>query len=327
MSDDSADTPSADELRSQRRARVLHRAREQAGVISRRALYDAGMTRSEVRAQVRARRWQRVGTHCLVLHTGPLTTGARCWVAVIEGGPRAYVDGASALVLAGLTGFEPDLIRITVPRGARIRHRPSPSIDIRQTRRWDPADVVADSAPARARPAVAAVRAALWARSDRQALLVLTMTVQQQIADVSALAREMLRIRRDRRRTMIHDALIDLAGGIGSLAELDVLRGCRERGLPEPDLQVVRKTPDGSYFLDFRWSRWRTVLEVDGIQHTWAQHLVGDALRHNSIALEGDVVLRMPVLGLRLCPDDFFDQVNRALRRAGWVDGDLLRPA
>ena len=78
-----------------------------------------------------------------------------------------------------------------------------------------------------------------------------------------------------------------------------MLRGCRERGIPEPAGQSVRRTSAGSYHLDFRWSRWRVALEVDGIQHAWAEQLVGDALRHNSIALTGDVVLRLPVLGLR----------------------------
>jgi hypothetical protein len=314
-----SDEDPAAEAGPARRERLEKRAREQAGVISRQELYAAGLTRGEVRAQVRARRWQRVGAHCLVVHTGPLSTEARHWVAEIESGPRGFIDGASALVLAGLKRYEPERIRVTVPRGARIRHRPSPSLDIRQTRRWSPSDLVEGERPRRARVPVAAVRAALWARSDRQALLVLTMTVQQRLCTVEEIVREMLRVRRDRRRSLIHEALIDLAGGIGSLAELDVLRGCRERGIPEPDLQAARRTASGSYFLDFRWSRWRTVLEVDGIQHTWAEHLVGDALRHNSIAIDGDVVLRMPVLGLRVCPDDFFDQVRRSLHRAGWA--------
>jgi very-short-patch-repair endonuclease len=112
--------------------------------------------------------------------------------------------------------------------------------------------------------------------------------------------------------------LIDLDGGIGSLGELDVLRGCRDRGLPVPDRQSVRRTSNGSFYLDFRWSRWKVVVEVDGIQHAWAQNLVADALRHNAIAMEADVVLRLPVLGLRVCPDAFFDQIHAALQRAGW---------
>jgi very-short-patch-repair endonuclease len=294
----------------------------QSGIVSRTQLYRLGLSRAEVRAEVRAARWQRVGRHCIATHSGPITLEGRHWVAVLEAGPRAFIDGDSALVLAGLKHYTPVSIRVTVPRGARVRHRGT-SLDIRQTRRWAREDLEPGGVP-RARVVVAAIRAALWAKSDRQAALLLTMVVQQGLVTVAALSAEMLRVRRDRRRGLLHEVLLELAGGVRSLNELDVLRGCRERGLPEPDLQALRRTRAGSYYLDFRWSTWRVVLEVDGIQHAWAQLLVSDALRHNRIALSGDVVLRLPVLGLRACPDEFFDQLEEALRSAGWCRDDRL---
>lgn len=303
-------------MRQLRRQRAFVLASQQAGVIARRDLYAAGITRGEVRANVRARRWQLAGRHTVITHCGPLTDEARHWSAVVEGGPRALVDGESSLILAGLTGYEAKKIRVSVPRGARIRHR-NRSIDIRQTRRLSPEDRAEGGVP-RTRNAIAAIRAALWAVTLRQAELLLTMTVQQKLATVAELASEMLRIRRDRRRTHIHGLLIELAGGVGSLGELDVVRGCRERGLPEPDKQVLRRTPDGTYYLDLRWGDWGVVVEVDGVQHAWAQNAVADAIRHNTIALSGDVVLRLPLLGLRLCPDDFFAQIRTALESAGW---------
>jgi hypothetical protein len=288
----------------------------QGGVVSRRQLYGVGFSRAEVRAQVRARRWQRLGRHCLVTHSGPLPVEARHWAAVLEGGPRALVDGASALVLAGLEHYSVERIRVSVPRGARIRHRGT-HIDIRQTRRLEPDDVVPGGVP-RTRPAVAAVRAALWAASNRQAELLLTMAVQQGLVRPDDLAAEMLRVRRDKRRLLLNEVVLELLGGIRSLGELDVVRGCRERGIPEPDKQVCRRTPDGRYYLDLRWDPWKVVVEVDGIQHAWAGDLVGDALRHNRVAIDGDLVLRLPVLGLRARPDDFFAQIEEALQRGGW---------
>ena len=80
-----------------------------------------------------------------------------------------------------------------------------------------------------------------------------------------------------------------MTGGVRSLGELDVVRGCRDRGLPAPDQQQVRRTKNGTYYLDLRWRRYAVVLEIDGIQHSWVQSVVGDALRHNSIAVAGDV--------------------------------------
>ncbi len=301
--------------RARRREGVLLLARSQADVLSRAQLYAAGVTRAEVRANVRAGRWVLLGRHCVRTQNGAMTDQATWWSAVLEGGPRAFLDGETALLAAGLEHFESTRLRVSVPRGARTRHRGT-RVDIRQTRRWCPDDIVGSGVP-RARPAVAAVRAALWARSDRQATLLLTMSVQQELCDVAGLAEQLLRVRRDRRRSLVQGVLLDLLGGATSLGELDVLAGCRERGLPEPEAQVLRRTPNGAYYLDFRWPRWRVVLEVDGIQHAWVQQVVPDALRHNSVALSGDTVLRLPVLGLRLCPDAFFAQLTQALEDAG----------
>ena len=302
-------------LRAARRRRAERLANEQSGIVTRKQLYAMGTTRSEVRANLRAQRWRPVGRQCICVHRGPLTPSARHWVAVLEAGPRAYLDGASALVEAGLKHFMVAGIRVSVPRGARV-YRRLEGVDIRQTRRWNVDDLVGSGLP-RARPAVAAVHAALWARSNREAALVLTMVVQQGIVSAAELSLEMLKVRRDRRRLFVHGVLHDLLDGVRSLGELDVARECRERGLPEPSRQVLRRAKNGSYYLDVYWVRWRLVVEIDGIQHSWATQVVGDAIRQNSLALDGDTVLRLPLLGLRVAPDEFFAQIELALAVAG----------
>lgn len=302
---------------AERRADLADLASAQGGVLSRRQVYAAGVSRAEVRAHVRAGRWQRIGTQNVALHTGPLRQEGLWWSAVLEAGPRAYLDGTSALIASGLLHFTEAKIRVSVPRGVPVRRRSTPGLDIRQTRRWS-ADDMAPSGIPRSRPAVASVRGALWAVSDAQAALVLTMTVQQGLARVEDVAAELLRIRRDKRRRYLHLVVNDLVGGVRALSELRFLEGCRARALPEPDSQVLIRGAGGRYYLDFRWSQWGVVVEVDGIQHTWVSEVVRDALRHNDVALTGDIVLRLPVLGLRVAPDDFFAQVERALERAGW---------
>jgi len=96
-----------------------------------------------------------------------------------------------------------------------------------------------------------------------------------------------------------------------------VARECRRRGLPEPDRQVLRKADDGAYYLDVYWKRWQVVVEIDGIHHAWVQNVVGDAIRQNRLALDGDTVLRLPLLGLRVAPEEFFAQIEEALVAAG----------
>lgn len=284
---------------------------------SRRQLYAVGVTRWEIRGHVRAHRWQLIGDQSVCLHNGPVARRGHLHAAVFQGGPRAYLDGASALEAAGLERFDWPRIRVTVPRGTRVRR--SRLYDIRQSRRWQADDIAGSSLP-RSRPEIGAVRGALWAVSDRQACLVVTMVVQQGIASAEAVARELLRVRRDRRRALLHDVVGDLLGGVRALGELDFTRECRRRGLPEPSRQVVRRGRNGRYYLDVIWETWGVVVEIDGIHHGWADRVVDDALRHNSVTLQHSVVLRLPVLGLRVAADEFFAQIGEALADAGCPD-------
>lgn len=298
-------------------SRASQLAREQGGVVSRRQLYALGVTRWQVRAQIRADRWRRVGDQCVQLHNGILSMTGHHWAAVFQGGPRACLDGESALVMSGLRRWEHDRIRVSVPRGARVRR--TPLYDIRQTRRWDAGDVVrGEHGPPRTRVPVAAVRAGLWARTDKQATLVLTMVVQQGLTTPDALGHELLRIRSARRRLMLHTVVNDLLDGARSLGELDVVRELRRRGLPLPQRQHLRRDSRGRYYLDMYWPEHQLVVEVDGIHHAWSENVVADALRQNSLVLNDDRVLRLPLLGLRLQPDDFFAQIADGLRAGGW---------
>ncbi|MDR7252544.1 very-short-patch-repair endonuclease [Nocardioides sp. BE266] len=301
-------------LRAQRVARAVATAGEQGGVVSLAQLRAYGVTRSQITAQVSARRWRRVHTQVVAVHTGPLSDLGSQWAAVLEGGPQAYLDGASALIAEGLTGFTCDVMRVSVPMAARSRS--APGLRVVRTRRYAPGAVVRTGVP-RARPDVAAVHAALWAASDKQAVLLLTMPVQQGLTTAERIGTSLLRVHRHRRRTLLHNAVLDLIDGVRSISEAEFAAECRRRGLPKPSRQVVRKGKDGRYYLDVYWEEWGVVVEIDGIQHSWAANVVSDALRQNDISLESDVVLRMPLLGLRVAADDFFAQVIRALRDRG----------
>ncbi|WP_460789054.1 DUF559 domain-containing protein [Nocardioides maradonensis] len=288
----------------------------QGGVVSRRQIYALGWTRSQVRAQLRARRWQKIGEQVIALHNSTLSDEGHRWAAVIASGPRGQLDAIASQVVAGLERFDYPVVRVSVPRGARVRWRRTPYYDIRQTRRWAATDRAPGSGIARTRPEVAAVRAALWARTDKEAAYVLTASVQQGVVAVADLAVQVLRVRRDKRRLLVHAVVNDLLDGARALGEIDFGRELKRRGFPAPQRQVLRKDRRGRYYLDLYWPELSLVVEVDGIHHAWAENVVGDALRQNSLALAGDVVLRIPLLGLRLQPDAFFDQIGEAITRA-----------
>lgn len=289
----------------------------QGEVLSRPQLYGLGITRWEISGQVRARRWQLIGDQSVFLRNGDLGLIGERWAAVFQGGPRACLDGGSALIEAGLERYELTPVRVSVPRGARVRR--NRRFNIRQTRRWSAGDIVPTGIP-RTGPATAAVRAGLWARTDREAAYVVTIAVQQGLVRPEDLGAEMLRVRRDKRRLLLHEVVNELLDGARALGELDVARELRRRGIPAPSRQVLRRDGRRRYYLDLYWPDYRLVVEIDGIHHAWAENIVADALRQNAVVLEGDTVLRVPLLGLRLDPDQFFGQIKQALRARGWSD-------
>ena len=299
-------------------ATAVRLASEQGGVVSRRQLYAAGVTRWQVVANVRARRWQTVGDQSVCVHTGPLTREGHWWAAVFQGGPRACLDGAAALAASGLEQFTVERIRVSVPRGARIRrtatlrHPADPPVGARRTR--CPAGVP------RTKPAVAAVRAALWARSDRQAALVLTHGRAAGAGNAERARGTSCCGSGATSVALLLHALVLRPGRRRPLARRAGRRCwcCGERGLPEPDRQVLQEGRARPLLPRPGWDAWKLVVEIDGIHHTWAENVVGDALRQNSLVLQGDTVLRLPLLGLRLRPDEFFAQIEDGLRRAGF---------
>lgn len=288
---------------------------QQGGVASRRQLYAIELKRWELRAELRAHRWVRAGRQTICGHTGELSELARWWAATFEVGSQAALDGVTALQAAGLRGYDDDLIHVSMPKSGRPRR--CRGVRVHETRRRAAGDLVDTGVP-RVRPPVAAVRAALWARSDRQSALVLTMAVQQGLTTANAIAEALSTVRRHRRRRLLAAVLADLLDGVRSLGELDFARLCREYGLPCPDRQVVRAAAGRTAYLDVAWSDYGVAVEIDGIHHAEPGQVLADARRQNDIVRGDMVVLRVPVLGLRTEHDSFMTQIRATLLSRGW---------
>jgi hypothetical protein len=248
------------------------------------------------------------------MHAGQLTEVGTWWSAIFEVGPGAALDGSTALRAAGLRGFE-DALHVSTPKSSRPR-RPV-GVVVHETRRRQAGDLIEVGLP-RVRPPIAAIRAALWARSDRQAALLLASSVQQRITTPEALFEAFSAVRRHRRRQQIGQILTDVSNGAQSIGELDFARLCREFGLPEPDRQTRRRGPDGVFHLDTTWSAYGAVVEIEGLHHLEADQALADASRQNELTLGNDRVLRIPVIGLRTDPAHYMAQVARLLHAGGW---------
>jgi very-short-patch-repair endonuclease len=291
---------------------VAELAAVQDGVVSRRQLRLVGIDHDDIRREVESGRWVARGTQTIGLHRGVPSVLARRWSAIWETGAAIGVlDGVSALQHAGLTGYQDDEVHLSVVHNHNTR--PLPGVRIHKVIRRIAGEVVTVGVP-RTRPEVAAIRAAHWARSNRQAALLLIMPVQQRLTTPVRLVAAQRLIRGRTRRALIRNVVRDIAFGVQSLGELDFAALCRARGLPEPMRQVVRQGPRGRIYLDVRWDDHGLVVEIDGVHHGLGLNPTDDNLRQNSRTLAGDRVLRIDVVGLRLETDLFMDQVQMGLR-------------
>jgi very-short-patch-repair endonuclease len=276
---------------------VLHRAQ----------LRRLGIGRDDVRSEVAAGRWAVAGRHTVLIGRGDLSAEAKRWQAVWESGSGAALDGAVALLAAGMTGFRADRIDVSIPH--RNRWHRLAGVRVHRRRRM-PAVMVAGIR--RVRPELAVLHAASWASSDRQAALLLCLVVQQRLIRPTDLLAACAATRRMRRGSLIRHVVADVCDGIHSLGELDFASLCRRHGLPRPSRQVVRTTREGRIYLDVEWDEIGLVVEIDGGHHGIALNPVDDALRQNEVVIGGSRVLRIPVVGLRIAADTFMDQVVRA---------------
>ncbi len=298
---------------SERRRRARREADAYDGVLSRRVLRALGVDRNAVAREVAAERWASHGTQTIAVHTGTLGLQARRWRAVWEVGEGiAAVDGVTALQAAGLTGYVDDDIHVSVVHTCEIG--PVEGARIHKVIRRVEGELAGVGLP-RTRPAVAAIRAAHWAATDRQAALILAMAVQQRLITGRQLVEAEALVRGRNRRRFIHLVAHDIADGAHSLGELDFVAACRRRGLPDPDRQVVRRLPGGTAYLDVRWDTAGLVVEIDGSGHVMGLQMVDDDLRQNAVTLGHDLVLRVNLLGWRLHPNRYLDQVHAAYHR------------
>lgn len=319
-----------------------------------------GLTYDEVRAEVEAGRWRRVGRRTIsTLGDAPLSERALWHRAIWEVGGGARLDGVTALKAWGLTKWDEDVVHVSVPRGAR--HRKVPGVRVHVLREleigegwsaeggWSGDDGAggggrsstcvssggaggprgaAGRASARGDgrgiPRVsqptATLRAAMWARTDRAAATLLAMAVQRRLVDTGRLLEAWRTVTRCPRRALLSRLVPLVAGGAHALSEIDFAVLGRARGWPEPARQVVVRTTQGRIYLDVRFTGYGVIVEVNGVQHYEAIATMADALRRNEHAVSDRTALEIPAVALILDPEPFLDQVEEALRRRGWKE-------
>ena len=311
------------EGRSLGRPEALQAARglagEQEGVLGRRQLAGLGVPRWVVRVELRAQRWCQTGRQTVCLHNGPLSAAATRWVAVLEVGAGAALDGVSSLQHAGVDALCDSEVHVIVRKGSTPQ-RP-PGVVVHESRRYREADVLTNGLR-RTRPAVAAVHAALWASTDRQARFFVLLVVQRQLAPVDAVATVVGAVRRHARRRLLRELVVELGAGIRSLGELDVAQDMRGRGLPEPARQVLRRRPSGTEYLDCDFDEYGVTMEIDGAGHDEPEQRLSDLVRDISSATKGRTVVRLAMVAYSLDRERVLDALEELFASRGWRRDD-----
>jgi hypothetical protein len=283
-------------------------------VTTARDLHRDGVTRAQLRSQLRTGRWRRAGL-AVLLHNGPLSPAQARRVAQIHAGPKAIFTAFTAAELCGLHGWQRNETHLLAPAGTRLRagcpvpvrlHLHGPLPVHREAGRS------IESLPS------ALLRAGSTFRSARPACGLLAAAVQQRLTTPGALREAVDAAPRVKHRNAMRHAVDDIEGGSQALSEIDFVRLCRRHRIPEPMRQAVRRDSRGRRrYLDACWRRADGKLiaaEVDGALHLAPRQWWDDQLRQNEIALSDALVLRYPSVVLRTEEWLIAGQLRRALR-------------
>ena len=287
----------------------------QEGLLSRRQLNELGLDRWRVRNQIAAGRWAERSPMVISTTTGQLSREQMMWLGVLHAGPQALVGGLTAAEVAGLRNWHRDEVTVLIPDELEVED--VPGIDFHRTRRR--LDLMRSPGPGlpvcRVEPAILLFGA--YQRSRRTAQGAVAAVVQQRLSEPMALIHWVNAMRPLRWAPMFREVIGDIAGGSQSVAELDVVRMCRDHGLALPGRQLKRLDADGR--MRFTDCEWRLpdgrviVLEVDGSFHMDSQHWEDDLARQRQLSAPDRLMVRCTARELREEPW----HVARDLRRLG----------
>lgn len=233
--------------------------------------------------------------------------------AVLELGPAAVLAGASSLVEWGWTGEDSGHTDVLISSGANLRKRSLPTWIRPRYGRAVRAETMRKGLPL-VNATWAAIDAAAWARTEREASFILVSVVQQRLATPTELLAALRQRPRMRRRRLIAEVLADAAGGATSMPELDFRRECQRRGLPEPRMQTRRQDGAGKARCtdaEFDLPDGRLlIVEINGAGHDAPEQGAEDTVRNSALArATGAHVIPVPSWQLRADPDPVFTEI------------------
>lgn len=283
----------------------------QEGLVRRRQLRAYGVERTHVAARIRSGRWQLVAPEVVSTDNGRLDAEQLRWRAVLHAPDDAWVDGLTALVDLGLSGWATTGVHILLGRSRRPR--PLDGVVVHQSDRLPVEHDLSAGLP-RVPAARAALNAASRTPHPRIAAGLVIASIQQRVTTAADVAAEVELAGRVRHKLAIQAAVADRLEGADSVAEVDILALIRRAGLPAPRRQVVIAGRPRDLVVDLPDGR-VLVIEVDGPQHDDPRARWVDAQRDAELVALGYVVLRFPAYVIRTDPASVVSRL-RQIREA-----------
>lgn len=274
------------------------------GVITLAQAKQAGLSQDAINRRLRSGHWLRCSRGVYFVDDRPFSDNARIRVGVWGHGSEAVASGLAAAWWQGITKFAPDIVEVTVPRAARLRHRPGTRL---RRRDLAPRDIIErNGLRVTALPLTvieAAVRRGGGAKLMDGAL--------QRDVELRQLWRAHLRNKGRHGSPAARRLLHAASDGARSEAERLLVKLLRRAGI------TGWKTnhPVGPFIVDVVFVRERVAIEVDGWAfHSDPQVFAHDRNRQNAIALLGYQVLRFTWLDLTEYPQRVIAEISAAIR-------------
>ena len=301
-------------------ARLIGLLREQEGAVSRQQVLACGLDSAFIRRRLRRGEWVAVHSGVYITHNGPMTWLQRAWCAILSAEPAALCDESALLVASGredrLGGTDP--IHVAVASGRRV----VPKSGVVVHHRLDlAADSLPNARPPRLRVEEAVLDVAARATTELAAIAALADPVQARLTTAERLLAHLDRRTRIRRRSLLHDILLDVARGSCSVLEHRFLtRVERPHGLPAPDRQAPTRTARPG-FRDLHYPELGLILELDG------RLFHDDALsRFHDMERDLDAAVHLDDRTIRLCWGQAVvrscataDRLGVVMNRHGWT--------
>jgi hypothetical protein len=288
----------------------------QDGVLSRRKAMTAGLTRSQIRAHLNARRWQSMGLGVYATFTGPPPPMSRLWAALLRAGNGAAAGPRTSLWLAGAIEQPPDPLDVVIPMERRVRAEEGLTV----IRRKNLADSVHPAlAPRRLRIEAAVLDVAADQQRAEAVVDVVLRAVQRRLTTPARLRGQLAARRAHPWRRLLQDLLADAATGVRSPLERRWLHDVeRAHGLPAGRLNRPEQDGDRRVYRDADYQRYQLIVEFDGrLAHPDDQRH-RDRQRDNRVVVSGRRTLRYGWREVAGDPCGIAAEVAAVLRQACW---------